>query len=105
MVVGTVVIGLSTSAPELVTSIEAALLNLPGLALGSVIRSNIANLTLILGLATATIGRTDRSRSPHRLAVNRHCSGRVCRKHGHGGTLDRFCANCDARHLHISTAA
>ena len=51
MVVGTVVIGLSTSAPELVTSIEAALLNLPGLALGSVIRSNIANLTLILGLA------------------------------------------------------
>ena len=55
MVIGAVVIGLGTSAPELVTSIDAALLNLPGLALGNVIGSNIANLTLILGLAAVIL--------------------------------------------------
>jgi cation:H+ antiporter len=51
LAVGAVIVGLGTSAPELVTSLDAALLGLPGIALGNVIGSNIANILLILGLA------------------------------------------------------
>lgn len=52
--IGMVVIGFGTSLPELVVCIDAALNGLPGLAIGNVIGSNIANTLLILGVA-ATI--------------------------------------------------
>lgn len=52
--IGMVVIGFGTSLPELVVCIDAALNELPGLAIGNVIGSNIANTLLILGVA-ATI--------------------------------------------------
>ncbi|WP_188054843.1 calcium/sodium antiporter [Sphingosinithalassobacter sp. CS137] len=51
LVVGLVVVGFGTSTPELVTSIEAALLGSPGIAWGNVVGSNLANTLLILGLA------------------------------------------------------
>ncbi|ACY15500.1 sodium/calcium exchanger membrane region [Haliangium ochraceum DSM 14365] len=38
--------------PELVTSVEAALMNAPGIAWGNVVGSNIANTLLILGVAS-----------------------------------------------------
>jgi len=50
-VVGAVVLGFGTSAPELATSLQAALAGAPEIALGNVIGSNIANILLILGLA------------------------------------------------------
>jgi cation:H+ antiporter len=50
-VVGIVVIGFGTSAPELVASGLAAAAGKPGLAVGNIIGSNIANLTLVLGSA------------------------------------------------------
>ena len=40
-----------TSLPELVTSVQAALIGSPGIAVGNVVGSNIANLLLILGCA------------------------------------------------------
>ena len=49
LVVGIVIVGFGPSAPELVTSIEAALSGAPGLAVGNIIGSNIANILLILG--------------------------------------------------------
>ncbi|NNE21679.1 MAG: calcium/sodium antiporter [Rhizobiales bacterium] len=49
LVVGIIIVGFGTSAPELVTSIEAALNGAPGLAVGNIIGSNIANILLILG--------------------------------------------------------
>lgn len=49
-VVGAIVIGFGTSLPELFVSVDAALSGAPGLALGNVIGSNIANVGLILGL-------------------------------------------------------
>ena len=52
-VVGVVVVGFGTSTPELVTSIEAALMGSPGIAVGNIVGSNIANILLILGLAAA----------------------------------------------------
>lgn len=49
-IVGAVVIGFGTSLPELFVSLTAALNGSPGIALGNVVGSNIANVGLILGL-------------------------------------------------------
>ena len=49
LVIGIVIVGFGTSAPELVTSVQAALSGAPGLAIGNIIGSNIANILLILG--------------------------------------------------------
>lgn len=52
LVIGMLIIGFGTSAPELIVSLQAALEGNPGLALGNAVGSNIANIALILG-ATA----------------------------------------------------
>ncbi len=51
LLIGLTLVGFGTSTPELVTSLEAALQAAPGLAVGNVIGSNVANILLILGLA------------------------------------------------------
>lgn len=51
LLVSMVIIGFGTSAPELVVSTTAALMDAPAIALGNVVGSNIANILLILGLA------------------------------------------------------
>ncbi|MEX2453497.1 MAG: calcium/sodium antiporter, partial [Rhodospirillaceae bacterium] len=51
LVIGLTVVGFGTSTPELVTSIEAALSGTPGIAIGNIVGSNIANILLILGIA------------------------------------------------------
>jgi len=50
LIVGLTVVAFGTSAPELVVSVQAALDNLPGIAIGNVVGSNIANVLLVLGL-------------------------------------------------------
>lgn len=50
LVVGLTVVAFATSTPELAVSIDAALSGHPGLAVGNVVGSNIANILLILGL-------------------------------------------------------
>lgn len=60
VVVGVVVIGLGTSAPELFVSGLAARRGELDLAIGGVVGSNLANLTLVLGAAAILIPvRTD----------------------------------------------
>lgn len=51
MVIGLTLVGFGTSTPELVTSVQAAFAGSPGIAVGNVVGSNIANTLLILGLA------------------------------------------------------
>ena len=51
LLVGLTVVGFGTSAPELVTSLDAAFSGAPGIAIGNVVGSNTANILLILGLA------------------------------------------------------
>ena len=51
LVVGVVIVGFGTSMPELVTSVGAALRDAPGIAIGNIVGSNIANILLILALA------------------------------------------------------
>ncbi len=55
MIVGLTVVGFGTSTPELLVSLNAALGGQPGIAIGNVIGSNIANILLVLGTA-AVIG-------------------------------------------------
>ena len=50
LVVSLTVVAFGTSAPELLVSIQAVLGDAPGLALGNVVGSNIANVLLVLGL-------------------------------------------------------
>jgi cation:H+ antiporter len=49
--VALVVVGLGTSLPEFVVSIRASTAGFPGLALGNVVGSNIANVLLVAGAA------------------------------------------------------
>ena len=51
LVIGLTLGGFGTSAPELVTSLSAALAGAPAIALGNVVGSNIANILLILAVA------------------------------------------------------
>ncbi len=51
VVVGLTIVSIATSTPELFTSISALKSNSPGLILGNIIGSNIANIGLILGIA------------------------------------------------------
>ncbi|MDR7017749.1 calcium/sodium antiporter [Acinetobacter sp. 3657] len=50
LLVGMVIVGFGTSAPEIVVSIMAAIDGNPGIALGNAYGSNIANIALILGI-------------------------------------------------------
>ncbi|EHA1204919.1 TPA: calcium/sodium antiporter [Vibrio alginolyticus] len=50
LLIGMLVVGFGTSAPEMVVSAMAAIDGNPALALGNAVGSNIVNITLILGL-------------------------------------------------------
>lgn len=50
IIVGLTVVSIGTSAPELFASVNAALSGNPGLAIGNVLGSNIANLGLVLAI-------------------------------------------------------
>lgn len=51
LLIGLTLVGFGTSLPELVASLEAARIGSPGIAVGNVVGSNIANILLILGLS------------------------------------------------------
>jgi cation:H+ antiporter len=53
LVIGMTLVGFGTSLPELVTSLTAAAAGYPGLMVGNVVGSNIANVLLIVGVAAA----------------------------------------------------
>lgn len=51
LVIGLVLVGFGTSAPELVTTLQGVTSGATGIAVGNVVGSNIANVLLILGVA------------------------------------------------------
>ncbi len=51
LVIGMTVVAFGTSAPELLVSMKSAFEGNPGIAIGNVVGSNIANIALVLGLA------------------------------------------------------
>lgn len=73
LLIGVTLVGFGTSTPELVSSVGAALAGSPGVAVGNVVGSNIANILLILGLAALiapiTVGAAGFRRDAPVLAV------------------------------------
>ena len=67
LLVSLTVVAFGTSAPELIVAIKATLSGSPGLAMGNVVGSNIANILMVLGLPTLLVrlqnGITDTKRS------------------------------------------
>jgi cation:H+ antiporter len=56
LIVSLTVVAFGTSAPELLVSVSAILDEAPGIALGNVVGSNIANVLLVLGLPALVAG-------------------------------------------------
>ena len=54
LLIGLTIVGIATSAPEILVSIMAALKGQPDLAIGNAVGANIANIALVLG-ATAIL--------------------------------------------------
>lgn len=50
LIIGMTVVSFGTSAPELLVSLQSALDGNPGIAIGNVVGSNIANIALVLGI-------------------------------------------------------
>ena len=50
LIVSLTIVAVGTSAPELLVSVSAVLEDVPGIAVGNVVGSNIANVLLVLGL-------------------------------------------------------
>ncbi len=50
LVVGILIVGVATSMPEMVVSVEAVLQGHPSIAIGNILGSNSANILLVLGL-------------------------------------------------------
>ena len=55
LVVGLTIVAMGSSAPEVVVSINSALNDTPGLALGNAIGSNIANIAMVLGITALVV--------------------------------------------------
>ena len=51
LIIGLTIVAMGTSAPEVAASVKAAIQNSPGIAVGNVYGSNIANLALVGGLS------------------------------------------------------
>lgn len=56
LIVSLTVVAIGTSAPELIVSVRAVTAHAPGIALGNVVGSNIANVMLVLGLPALLVG-------------------------------------------------
>jgi len=50
LLIGLTIVAFGTSAPELLVSAQAALSGMPGLSIGNIIGSNVANVFLVLGV-------------------------------------------------------
>ncbi|WP_258935207.1 hypothetical protein [Nesterenkonia pannonica] len=55
LIIGLTIVAFATSAPELAVSLSSAAAGSPGLAVGNVVGSNIANILFVMGL-TAVFG-------------------------------------------------
>jgi cation:H+ antiporter len=50
LIVSLTIVAFGTSAPELLISVQAAMMGVPGIAMGNVVGSNTANILLVLGI-------------------------------------------------------
>ncbi len=90
LLIGLTLVGFGTSTPELVTSVTAALNGSPGIAVGNVVGSNIANILFILGLSAVIYPLAVNPRGFRRDAIMLSVATLVCLGvvlYGHVGML------------------
>ncbi len=101
LIIGMIIVGLGTSAPELVVSTLASIEGNPGIALGNAYGSNIANIAVILGftaiMAPITVGSRIIIRELPILMVVTLLS--LCL------LVDGKCSRCDAAILLVAFAS
>lgn len=90
LLIGLTLVGLGTSAPELVTSVQASLKGSPGIALGNIVGSNISNILLILGLSAMITPVAASSRALMRDGSLVLVTAVLLAAVGYAGTLDRI---------------
>ncbi len=66
IIISATVVAIGTSAPELLISVQAALAGAPGIALGNVVGSNIANVLLVLGIPALIVPIAGCGQDAHR---------------------------------------
>lgn len=66
LIIGLTIVGIGTSAPEILISIIAAYQGNPALAVGNALGSNIANIALVLGITAIVIPLTVKSETLRR---------------------------------------
>ncbi len=70
LLIGLTIIAFGTSAPELFVSMEAAFKGQPGIAIGNVVGSNIANILMVLGLPAIFYGMQANNKDVrHHMAI------------------------------------
>ncbi|QDH35630.1 calcium/sodium antiporter [Porphyrobacter sp. YT40] len=78
LLAGLTIVGFGTSMPELATSVQAAMAGAPGIAIGNVVGSNIANILLILGISALIAPLAVNPRSFKRDAIALGGSALLC---------------------------
>ncbi|MGQ0673459.1 MAG: calcium/sodium antiporter [Hyphomicrobium sp.] len=89
LLIGLTLVGFGTSTPELVTSVQAAMAGAPGIAIGNIVGSNIANLLLILGLSALITPIVVGSKALKRDGVLVLAAALIFTAIGYFGVLDR----------------
>ena len=90
LLIGLTLVGFGTSTPELITSLQAALVGSPAIAVGNVVGSNIANILLILGLSAAIAPLACQPAAFYRDGTVLAGSALACAAAALGGTLGRL---------------
>ncbi|WP_425089889.1 calcium/sodium antiporter [Stappia sp.] len=69
LVIGLTIVAFGTSAPELFISLGAAIDGLPGIAIGNVVGSNVANVLLVLGMPALIASTSCREKGATRNSI------------------------------------
>jgi cation:H+ antiporter len=90
MVIGMTIVAWGTTSPELVVSLEAAFDGYPGISVGNVVGSNIANILLILGTAAVIFPIAVRPKALRRDALVMMGSALLFTGLALSGTIERW---------------
>jgi cation:H+ antiporter len=90
MIIGMTIVAYGTTAPELVVSLQAAVDGAPGISVGNVVGSNIANILLILGLSAVIFPIVVQPKALYRDAAMMMGSALLFTALAISGTIERW---------------
>jgi cation:H+ antiporter len=90
MIIGMTIVAYGTTAPELVVSLQAAVDGAPGISVGNVVGSNIANILLILGLSAVIFPIVVQPKALYRDAAMMMGSALLFTALALSGTIERW---------------